>query len=281
MDKPPYSQHLEDEARDGERHEDQDQHAKNITAKTITAKRQRDDERHDDQDAINAKENKDGGHEREEERDASYQLARRRTRTHNGNHGKTHNGKGVNQDLSQHDGDKDTREGLAIYHRLTCRWCQRTFHKSSGLSMHICFALKPARRVFGPGGEPTKELNHGKTHHGSIKEARNDNGNDEAENGNDEAEPGNGNNENVTGNGGATEANAKDPTQGQIHYVPHHGAPSKGPDEEEQEGREVDGGKHIQAREEPGRYGANAPTKKAGEGDKQGTRAGGGGGGDM
>ena len=239
MDKPPYSQHLEDEARDGERHEDQDQHAKNITAKTITAKGQRDDERHDDQDAINAKtsnakENKDGGHEREEERDGSYQLARRRTRTHNGNHGKTHNGEGVNQDLSQHDNDKDTREGLAIYHCLTCRWCQRTFHKSSGLSMHICFALKPARRVFGPGGEPTKEPSQGKTQHGPIKDARNDNGNDEAENGNDndEAGPGNANNENVTGKGG-TETNAKDPTQGQIQDDPHHGAPSKGPDEEE------------------------------------------------
>ena len=51
MDKPLYSQHLEDDEQDGERHDDQDaidprqgiQHAKNITAKTITAKRQRDD----------------------------------------------------------------------------------------------------------------------------------------------------------------------------------------------------------------------------------------------
>ena len=143
--------------------------------------------------------------------------------------------------------------------------------------MHICFALKPARRVFAPGGEPTEDLIHGKPHHGSIKEAGTDNGNDET---------GNGNNEDVTGNGGATEANAKDPTQGQIHDDPHHGAPSKGPDEEEQEGREVDGGEHIQAREEPGCYGANVPTKKAGEGDEkagegdeQGTGAGGGGGG--
>ena len=151
MDKPLYSQHLEDDEQDSERHDDQyatgprqgNQRTKNITTKTITAKRQRDDERHDDQDGINAKtinakENKDGGHEREEERDASFQLARRLTRTHKGNHAKNHNGKGVNQDLSQHEAYKDTREGLAIYHRLTCRGCQQTFHKSAGLSMHIC-----------------------------------------------------------------------------------------------------------------------------------------------
>ena len=35
----------------------------------------------------------------------------------------------------------------SIYRRLTCRWCQRTFHKSSGLKMHICYALTPARRI--------------------------------------------------------------------------------------------------------------------------------------
>ena len=60
-----------------------------------------------------------------------------------------------------------------------------------------------------------------------------------------------------------------------------HGAPSEGPDEEEQERRVVNGGEDIQAREEPGEghNGANGPTKEVGEGDEQGTRAGGGGGG--
>ena len=56
----------------------------------------------------------------------------------------------------------NTREGLAIHSQLTCRWCQRTFHKSSGLSMHICHGLKPARRVFAPGREDTEDDN-GKT----------------------------------------------------------------------------------------------------------------------
>ena len=50
------------------------------------------------------------------------------------------------------EGDKERKpqEELAIYRiyrRLTCGWCQRTFHKSSGLKMHICYALTPARRI--------------------------------------------------------------------------------------------------------------------------------------
>ena len=67
---------------------------------------------------------------------------------------------------------------------------------------------------------------------------------------------------------------------------PHHsthGAPSEGPDEGEQERQVVDGGEDIQAREEleEGHHGTNVPTKEEGEGDEQGTRAGGrGGGGD-
>ena len=40
-----------------------------------------------------------------------------------------------------------TREGFAIYRRLTCSLCQRTFHKASGLSMHMCFSLQPPSRV--------------------------------------------------------------------------------------------------------------------------------------
>ena len=74
MNKPLYSQHLEDDERDDERHDDQDDidpgqdipHAKNVTAKTITAEDNtakdcysqrledngQDDEQHDDQDAI-------------------------------------------------------------------------------------------------------------------------------------------------------------------------------------------------------------------------------------
>ena len=51
MDKALYSQHLEDEEQDGERHDNQD-------AKTNTAQRQeedeRDEERHSDQDAIDS-----------------------------------------------------------------------------------------------------------------------------------------------------------------------------------------------------------------------------------
>ena len=50
--------------------------------------------------------------------------------------------------------ESNTQEELAIYsiyRRLTCGWCQRTFHKSSGLSMHICYALTPARRIYAPG----------------------------------------------------------------------------------------------------------------------------------
>ena len=61
--------------------------------------------------------------------------------------------------------------------------------------MHICFALKPARRVFTPAGVATEDLIHDKTHHGPIKER-------ETDNGNDEAKTNNGNNEDVTGNGG-------------------------------------------------------------------------------
>ena len=59
MDKPLYSQHLEDDEQDSERHDDQDaidprqgiQHTKNITAKHQEDD-ERDDERHGDQDTV-------------------------------------------------------------------------------------------------------------------------------------------------------------------------------------------------------------------------------------
>ena len=83
MDKPLYSQHLEDDERDGERHDDQDatnprqgnQHTKDITAETTTAK-----------------ENK--------------VHTRMLDRTHTGTIAKTHNGKGLNHDDSQHGADE-------------------------------------------------------------------------------------------------------------------------------------------------------------------------------
>ena len=105
-------------------------------------------------------------------------------------------------------------------------------------------------------GKLTKGLIHDDSQHGANKEA----------------ETGIGDNEDETGNDGAT------------HNDPHHsthGAPSEGPDEEEQESQVVDSGEDIQAREElrEVHHGANVPTNEEGDGDKQGTRAGGGGGG--
>ena len=91
-----------------------------------------------------------------------------------------------------------------------------------------------------------------------------------------------GDNEDETGINGATGI------IGATHNDPHHsnhGAPSKGPDEEEQERQVVDSGEDTQAREElgEGHHGDNVPTEEEGDGDEQGTRAeagGGGGGGD-
>jgi hypothetical protein len=73
-------------------------------------------------------------------------------------------------------------------------------------------------------------------------------------------------------------ANGNVPTNDPHHST--HGAPSEGHDEGEQERQVVDGGKDIQAREEleEGHHGTNGPTREEGEGDEQGTRAGGRGG---
>ena len=52
------------------------------------------------------------------------------------------------------EGQEEENKELAIdsiYRRLTCEWCQRTFHKSSGRRMHICYALTPARRIYATG----------------------------------------------------------------------------------------------------------------------------------
>ena len=105
-------------------------------------------------------------------------------------------------------------------------------------------------------GKLTKGLIHDDSQHGA----------------NEEAETGIGNNEDETGNDGAT------------HNDPHHStnaARSEGLDEEEQESQVVDSGEDIQAREELREVHpvANIPTKEEGDGDEQGTRAGGGGGG--
>jgi hypothetical protein len=34
--------------------------------------------------------------------------------------------------------DKPKREGLYAYDRLTCKVCSKTFHKSTGLALHLC-----------------------------------------------------------------------------------------------------------------------------------------------
>ena len=111
-------------------------------------------------------------------------------------------------------------------------------------------------------GMSNRGLIHDDSHHGGNKEAGKDIGDDEDE----------------TGINGATGI------IGATHNDPHHsnhGAPSKGPDEEEQERQVVDSGEDTQAREElgEGHHKPNVPTKEEGDGDKQGTRAGGGGGG--
>ena len=105
-------------------------------------------------------------------------------------------------------------------------------------------------------GKLTKGLIHDDSHHGANKEAVTGIGDDEDE----------------TGNNGAT------------HNNPHHSTnavPSEGANEEEQEGQVVDSGEDIQAWEElrEVHHGANVPTKEEGDGDEQGTRAGGGEGG--
>ena len=249
----------------------------------------------------------DGGHRCEEERDASYQFAKRLTKTHTGNLAKNPNGKGFIHDLTQHGANKKAETGTGDNEDKT----------GNNGATGRCTKDHAKRLAKDHNGEPTKGLIHGDSHHGSNKEAVTDIGDDEDETrdlnkrlakdhartlakthngmsnrglihddshhgGNKEAGKDIGDDEDETGINGATGI------IGATHNDPHHsnhGAPSKGPDEEEQERQVVDRGEDTQAREElgEGHHGDNVPTEEEGDGDEQGTRAeagGGGGGGD-
>ena len=92
------------------------------------------------------------------------------SRTHKTNTGKDANTRGEYKRPTE--GQEEENKELAIYsiyRRLTCRWCQRTCHKSSGLNMHICYVLNPARRVFAPGTSQSSTEAQGAGQDGAAK----------------------------------------------------------------------------------------------------------------
>ena len=138
---------------------------------------------------------------------------------------------------------------------------------------------------------PNTTDNMGTFHHGVTKEyegqqrGRDQEDTASGDNSNKEAEAVIGDDVNTTI--GINKRRAKTGRRGKDHarmIGKTHNRTDIGDDGEEgQERQEGDGGKDIQAREEleEGHHGTNVPTGEEGEGDKQGTRArGGGGGGD-